>query len=468
MAAVTIVSDYTVPAGKQFAYVGDAFYIQNAFSDPVLSFHIDGVVTDRGVGVVNGILVGRSDNFHSVVTIGSMGALRVSSDDTAHGFWSDGDAPGFRNNGILDVTASNSAVGVTAYDIYRWGFENNGAIHISSGGKAMGVDLGDSGFFENTGLIEVNGGTGATAVWAHRRDYILADADFHNSGTIRAHSLAGDAVGVNWETATTPGNGWSNEGLIEADVALRVSAYDSYETQFHRFSNYGTMSGAVEFDSGRSLLSNSGLIIGDVNLGAGSDAYQGYLNSVDGGFNGQVKGQVSGGEGDDSLQGSPAFDNFIGNQGNDTLSGGSGGDDWLVGGKDNDLITGNAGNSILYGNMGNDTLTGGDGDELIRGGQDNDIMSGGAGKDWLSGDKGDDTISGGSGADIFHISGGAGLDRVTDFQQAEGDRVQLDAGASYSLRQAGADTIVDLGNGDQMVLQNVQLASLNSGWIFTL
>jgi serralysin len=46
--------------------------------------------------------------------------------------------------------------------------------------------------------------------------------------------------------------------------------------------------------------------------------------------------------------------------------------------------------------------------------------------------------------------------------------VQLDAGATYTLSQSGADTLIDLGNGDQIVLKNVTLSTLPSGWIFTL
>ena len=34
------------------------------------------------------------------------------------------------------------------------------------------------------------------------------------------------------------------------------------------------------------------------------------------------------------------------------------------------------------------------------------------------------------------------------------------------LSQMGADTVVDMGNGDQLILVGVQLSSLPSGWIF--
>ena len=50
---------------------------------------------------------------------------------------------------------------------------------------------------------------------------------------------------------------------------------------------------------------------------------------------------------------------------------------------------------------------------------------------------------------------------------AEGDRVQLQPGATYTLTQVGADTLIDLGHGDQVILDNVQLTSLPTGWILT-
>ena len=64
------------------------------------------------------------------------------------------------------------------------------------------------------------------------------------------------------------------------------------------------------------------------------------------------------------------------------------------------------------------------------------------------------------GADTFHGSQDAGIDRVLDFNLAEGDRVQLDPGTTYTVSQVGADTVIDMGGGDQMILVGVQLASL--------
>ena len=175
---------------------------------------------------------------------------------------------------------------------------------------------------------------------------------------------------------------------------------------------------------------------------------------------------MRGGDGNDSVQGGSAFDDINGNKGADTIDGGSGGNDWLVGGQGDDLITAHHSANILYGNLGNDTLHGGDGGDVMRGGQGDDVIVGGAGNDFISGDRGNDTETGGAGADIFHSSQDAGMDRVLDFNQGEGDRMMLDPGTTYTVSQVGADTVIDMGGGNEMVLVGVQLSALKTGWIF--
>ena len=173
---------------------------------------------------------------------------------------------------------------------------------------------------------------------------------------------------------------------------------------------------------------------------------------------------IRGEDGNDSIIGGSGFDDINGNKGNDTAHGGLG-NDWVVGGQDNDLLYGDNGNDIVYGNLGNDTLNGGDGDDWVRGGQGDDVIFGGAGNDLIWGDRGNDTITGGAGADIFHSFIGAGVDRITDFNYAEGDRLVIDGPAGFTLAQAGADGVVTLAGGDTVVLVGVNLDSLPSGWI---
>jgi serralysin len=173
---------------------------------------------------------------------------------------------------------------------------------------------------------------------------------------------------------------------------------------------------------------------------------------------------LRGEEGDDLMRGGSGFDNMQGNTGADTVGGGDG-DDWVLGGKDNDQASGDAGNDVLNGNLGEDTCQGGSGDDVVRGGQGNDILDGGAGADLLFGDHGSDTMTGGPGADTFFIGARGGADRVTDFNYAEGDRIRVEGGATFHVVQSGADLIVDLGNGDQMILTGVSQSSLPAGWL---
>lgn len=173
---------------------------------------------------------------------------------------------------------------------------------------------------------------------------------------------------------------------------------------------------------------------------------------------------LRGEEGDDRITGGSGFDDINGNMGADTASGGAG-EDWVVGGKDNDSLSGGDAYDLVYGNLGADTCDGGAGNDIVRGGQQNDVLSGGAGDDYMSGDRDNDTITGGAGADIFHSFGEAGIDRITDFNRVQGDRVLLDAGTTYTVAQSGGDTVVSMTGGGQVILASVTLSALSDGWI---
>jgi Ca2+-binding RTX toxin-like protein len=175
---------------------------------------------------------------------------------------------------------------------------------------------------------------------------------------------------------------------------------------------------------------------------------------------------LRGNGGDDSIQGGAGFDDINGNKGNDTIDGGSGGSDFLVGGQGNDSITAHTGGNQVLGNLGADTLVGGNGFDIIRGGQGDDVITAGSGNQYISGDLGNDTETGGSGADLFHGSQTIGTDEITNFSYAKGDRVELDPGTVFHTSQVGANTVVDMGGGNEMILDNVQLSSLPSDWIF--
>lgn len=201
-----------------------------------------------------------------------------------------------------------------------------------------------------------------------------------------------------------------------------------------------------------------------INADAGNDTVSGgtgndTINTGDG------ANIVAGDDGNDYVIGGSGNDTINGNVGNDTVSGGLG-NDVVLGGKNDDNLFGDDGADFVNGNLGNDTVVGGLGNDSLLGGQGDDLVAGGSGDDYLSGDRGNDTLSGGFGADLFKGFVGSGVDRVTDFNLAQGDRIVLDPGTAYSVAQVGDDAVVSFGSaGDQMILVNVQVSALTGTWI---
>lgn len=423
---------------------------------------------------IRGVVAGIGGPQQSML-IESGGALKVSSTDplsvtigySVPGFH----GPSFENRGLLEVHGGDYATGVESYAL-DGSYVNSGTIRVFAREGATGmvlINLDGPGDVRNSGTIEVHDGGGQFGV---SRGVGLASSwvGFRNDvgGSIRViHDAPGPlsnvAVSIHADGLSRPtGATYLNAGLLQGDVALSFvqdssNVYISYQRTFHNEAT-GTLAGAVNLSGNGIVLDNAGLIDGPVNMGAYSETY-------DGSRGGRVTGMVSGGGGDDYMTGGPGFDNFQGNQGDDNERGG-GGDDWVVGGKDQDTLFGDAGDDIVYGNLGNDTCAGGDGADLIRGGQGDDLINGGAGADWLSGDRGADTLTGGAGADTFHTFAGADSDYVVDFKAAEGDRVQLDPGSAYSLRETADGVVIDLAGGGYMVLVGVHLSDLPAGWIF--
>jgi Ca2+-binding RTX toxin-like protein len=172
-------------------------------------------------------------------------------------------------------------------------------------------------------------------------------------------------------------------------------------------------------------------------------------------------------DGDDVLVGGLAYNELAGNVGADTLRGRSAVGDLLMGGQGNDLISAaqSSAHNLLNGNKGNDTLEAGPAGDTLHGGQGDDLVVGGAGADWIYGDLGNDSVSGGGGADVFGLFAGGGRTVVADFHAAEGDRVLLSPGASWQAQQQGADVVVEVTGGGELVLRDVRLESLGAGWI---
>jgi Ca2+-binding RTX toxin-like protein len=155
----------------------------------------------------------------------------------------------------------------------------------------------------------------------------------------------------------------------------------------------------------------------------------------------EIVRNVSGGDLTITLNG--LHNSYAGSEtGVDTVFGGDG-QDTLYGRGGNDQLNGEGSNDYLFGGAGADTLAGGDGVDLLNGGTENDNLAGGAGNDEIYGEAGDDVLFGSSGADLLHGGAGADLfyfaaltdsgttratsDFIRDFNQAQGDRIDLSA-----------------------------------------
>ncbi|MBP2227849.1 Tol biopolymer transport system component/Ca2+-binding RTX toxin-like protein [Azospirillum agricola] len=130
-------------------------------------------------------------------------------------------------------------------------------------------------------------------------------------------------------------------------------------------------------------------------------------------------------------------------------------------------LTGGAGRDVLVGNVLDDTLTGGLGDDFLSGGLGDDYLLGGAGNDVLVGGAGDDTLFGGAGADVFGFGIASGIDRIGDFNAAEGDRLQIGVGVTWTVTEVGSNALVNLSSGGLVELDGIRPNQVSSSWFIT-
>ncbi len=202
--------------------------------------------------------------------------------------------------------------------------------------------------------------------------------------------------------------------------------------------------------------------------------------------------RITGGEGRDTLRGTPLADLLDGRGGSDRLLA-SDGDDLLLGGPGEDFLDGgagldtvrlevgssvNLGSGLVYnafdpgeatevdnlvrveavegsaaadfvlGSTRADRVAGGAGDDEIVGRDGDDRLAGDGGDDTLAGGRDRDRIAGGAGAD--YLEGGEGADRL--FGGYGSDTLFGDAGADLLDGGRGADFLRPGGGGDTLVL----------------
>ena len=171
---------------------------------------------------------------------------------------------------------------------------------------------------------------------------------------------------------------------------------------------------------------------------------------------------------DDVLNGTNHNDVIFGFRGDDEISAGHG-NDTVFAGRGDDLVDGGKGNDNLYGESGNDGLAGGDG---------NDDLNGGSGRDFLVGGAGRDELTGGRGPDTFVMRTGTGVDTVTDLHSNDTIDLRgvdlaalgLDFGEDViaAFQQRGHNAVLDLGNGDKLILEHTHVSELDAGAVHRL
>lgn len=174
--------------------------------------------------------------------------------------------------------------------------------------------------------------------------------------------------------------------------------------------------------------------------GAGDD----YLRGDDGHdrlLGGTGADTILGGAGDDTMFGGTGHDSIWGGAGKDRIQAGSG-NDWLLGGDDADLIGGGAGHDSLWGGAGDDRLVAGDGNDWVVGGEGNDVAIGGTGQDSLFGGTGDDRLWGDAGDDLIFGADGA------DWLIGGAGKDTLNGGAGRDILDGGDGADVMRGGAD--------------------
>ena len=110
----------------------------------------------------------------------------------------------------------------------------------------------------------------------------------------------------------------------------------------------------------------------------------------------------------------------------------------VVGGLGDDRLTAAAASTVLNGGTGNDLLQGRAGDDTLTGGPGDDTLRGDLGEDALHGQEGNDRLDGGEGAD--DAVGGEGTDTMTYLSRSEALTVRLDGVANDG---SGLDGLAD-------------------------
>lgn len=347
------------------------------------------------------------------------------------------------------------------------------AIHVGAGHDGNTIRL--------NGDVSVNG-AGVTGVYLQGEETTLkigkasqieayaGIVSASTNGIVRnAGDIAGEAYGVlldvptefvnrgeiSGQHAVATANGSEIFNLKGGLIAGQDNGIYIVDDEATTIENHGTIradDAAIRASGGASgsgsVLINSGRIVGDVLLGAGDD----WIVSR----TGRINGMVDAGNGNDTY--------VIGKRGAQLSEQYDSGWDevhstksltlddnfeelFLLGKKSIDA-TGNAASNKVFGNAGDNTVRGEGGSDFVGGGG------------------GEDRLFGGDGDDDFVFIKGDGRDTVKDYDISQDQVLLLDFGFDTFdevvslMSQHGADTWISLGQGDRLIIENVDMDNL--------
>ncbi|XGA69590.1 hypothetical protein M5524_11035 [Duganella sp. BuS-21] len=246
------------------------------------------------------------------------------------------------------------------------------------------------------------------------------------------------------------------EGTDQVSVAFAAAGVYTLSADIENATVTGTVAaGIIGNELANQLTGNAGAnaLTGNggndtLNGGAGNDSMSGGAGDdvyvVDAA--GDVVTELAG-AGNDSVLTTLASYTLVGNVENVSYAGtgnfkGAGNElnNWLTGGVGNDTLNGGAGWDNLDGGNGNDSLSGDDGWDFIHGGAGNDVLNGGKERDYLWAGAGNDTIDGGAITDRINFTDSnlVGYDQAT-----VGVAVNLATGVAQD-GQGGTDKLINI------------------------
>ncbi|MDQ6437194.1 calcium-binding protein [Mesorhizobium sp. LHD-90] len=336
-----------------------------------------------------------------------------------------------------------------------------------SGSKYTGGD-GDDTFYLGSGIEEALGG----------------DDDDKFSGTVT--EIDGDTIdgGADYDTLVMTSAGTFTVSMAGIESMLLVSAANDVTIESRKYDGGSEVTSQVE---GGAFADN--IDVDSIDTPFYADTWENFLIEANGGND-----IISGGDGDDTLDGGADVDSLAGGDGDDTLIGGSqadilsggDGDDLYVGVESGDLVneilsdgidmvrtalavftmpvnieildyTGTAAMTAT-GNSSANTIDGSGNGDVMYGRDGKDILIGFGGNDVLRGENHDDTLDGGAGIDTLH--GGDGKDTL----QGGTENDTLNGGEKDDTLYGGLhNDVLNGGNGNDFLQGDGGVDTLNGG-----